>query len=586
METFTKEIKVIQEAILEGNYEEGERLFQETGISRDKENYSDIVAILDASIAAYFGDRDRMWEAIQKGLSVNCKNYELYVMLGNYYLEENLNQAYLCYENALHYCDVKEDYLQIKNLADKLCQEYQIHVNKAAFVILSYNLLDYTKLCIEGIRATVPETAREIIVVDNASEDGSVEWLRQQRDIKLRENPTNMGFPVGCNQGIAMAEKDSDIFLLNNDTLMPENALFWLRMGLYSGEDVGSAGSVSNFVGNFQQVAGEITDIEKLLEYGKNNNLPMKHPYERKLFLIGFALLIKRNALDQVGVLDERFTPGNSEDVDYGLRLIKVGYKNILCRNSFIIHFGSKSFQKLGKEYGAVLKANRQKIDEKWGLDIEYYMWPRTNLVKMVNEPTEHKFRILDIGCGCGAMLGYIKGLYPATETYGIELNPIAAEFAQTFGEIICADVEKLQMPWPEEFFDYVVMGDVLEHLHKPELVLQEVYKILKPGGHIIVSMPNVKHFSVLLPLLTKDVFPYADAGILDTTHLKMYTGTEIKNLIERCGFTIEKLSHTTSGTPNQQENRLINQLMRMMEKPDITVFLAYQYLVRAIKVS
>ena len=145
-------------------------------------------------------------------------------MLGDYYAGQNLQQAYLCYENAYFYCDVEEDRTQIREILDNL-EKQGISVPKAAIVILSYNLLDMTRDCIESIRKTTTDSAREIIVVDNASKDNSVAWLKQQKDIKLLCNKENCGFPMGCNQGIMMAEKESDILLLNNDTIMTENAL-------------------------------------------------------------------------------------------------------------------------------------------------------------------------------------------------------------------------------------------------------------------------------------------------------------------------------------------------------------------------
>lgn len=96
-----------------------------------------------------------------------------------------------------------------------------------------------------------------VIVVENASKDKSVAWMKQQKDIKLLCNKENSGFPMGCNQGIRMAEKESDILLLNNDTIMTPNALFWLRMALYENDQVGSTGSVSNYVTNGQAVIGQ-----------------------------------------------------------------------------------------------------------------------------------------------------------------------------------------------------------------------------------------------------------------------------------------------------------------------------------------
>ena len=400
-------------------------------------------------------------------------------------------------------------------------------------------------------------------------------------------NKQNQGFPIGCNQGIAAAAAGSDIFLLNNDTLMTENALFWLRMGLYSAEDVGAAGSVSNYVANGQMVAQHLTDRNALLRFGRENNIPMKYPYEPKLFLIGFALLIKRSVLDQIGVLDERFTPGNCEDEDYGLRVVKAGYRNLLCKNSFILHFGSKSFKKAGvKNYAAILKTNSEKIALKWGMNMRYYLYPRPELADQIEKPAEEKLKILDIGCGCGALMGYVRGRFPNAETYGIELVQQAAELAAVMGNVICADVEQLSFPWAPESFDYVIMGDVLEHLRNPADVLRKVRRVLKRGGHIVVSMPNMKHFSVFLPLLMQDVFPYADAGILDTTHLKMYTKTEICNLVNRGGFRIEQMCYTTGGMkPTPDQDKLIDKLTAMMEHPDRGVFLAYQYLVRAVKI-
>ncbi len=571
----------VRNYILKGDYDEAEMLLKSH--INEAETYDDIFAILDASIGDYYGDNNRVWSAISKGLLCNHKNYELYVMLGNYYLNINPYQAYLCYENALFYCDDKEDGQAIENLLIQL-EEDGIVVNKVAFVILSFNLLDYTKLCINSIRATVPAFSREIIVVDNASKDGSVEWLREQSDVILIENDKNVGFPIGCNQGIAKSGSDTDILLLNNDTVLTDNAVFWLRMGLYEREDNGTTGSVSNNVVNYQAIASEITDVEELLAFGKKNNVPMLYPYEEKLFLIGFALLIKRAVIKKIGDLDERFTPGNSEDIDYGLRVLSAGYRNVLCRNSFIIHFGSKSFGRDKSLYSNLLALNKQKLNDKWGMDTSYYLYPRLELINLINESQEKEMKFLDVGCGCGATMARIRSVYPKAMTHGIEIVPKVAEIAGYMGEVTCGDVEKLEFPWEEESFDYVIMGDVLEHLRAPEIVLKKIYKLLKPGGYIIVSMPNVKHYSVMLPLIVHDVFSYGDAGILDRTHLKMYTGTEISKLISNSGYRIEEMYRVKMGEPSEKEEKILKQLVSLMEVPNREVYLTYQYLVKAQK--
>lgn len=571
--------KQILDAVKEGDYEKAETLFQKGRAQASW--YDDVAAILDATIGEHFEDRMRVWEAIRNGLMYNCRNYELYIMLGNYYLPENPNQTWLCYENALFYCNVSEDREAIRQLLCQLEEQCHITVNKTSVVILSFNLLEYTKLCIESIRMTTPESAREIVVVDNGSRDGSVEWLREQKDIVLVENEENVGYPAGCNQGILAGAEESDVFLLNNDTVLPANALFWLRMGLYEQEETGAVGSVTNFANN-QTVIEGVNDAAELLAFGEKRNIPMQYPYEDRLYLIGFALLIRRSVIKQAGLLDERFSPGNSEDLDYGLRVLMSGHRNVLCKNSFILHFGSKSFGKDPEKHSSAISNNLQKLKEKWGFDVGYYSFWREELIRLIEEPVEKPMRLLDIGCGCGALMARVRSLYPNMEVYGVELVPEVAKFASCMGTVLCGDAEELDFPWEEAFFDYIIMGDVLEHLMTPEKLLNRLRKYLKPGGHIIVSMPNVKHYSVMIPLLQRDEFSYSDAGILDRTHVKMYTGVEIQKLLLRCGYRIETLGYTVMGKPDENEDKMIDMLNSLMDRSARESFLAYQYILKA----
>ena len=78
-------------------------------------------------------------------------------------------------------------------------------LNGTSIVILSYNTLELTKTCIESIRAYTRDVPYEIIIVDNGSTDGSVKWLKRQKDLRCIFNEQNEGFPKGCNQGLAIA---------------------------------------------------------------------------------------------------------------------------------------------------------------------------------------------------------------------------------------------------------------------------------------------------------------------------------------------------------------------------------------------
>ncbi len=354
-------------------------------------------------------------------------------------------------------------------------------------------------------------------------------------------------------------------------------------MGLYDKEENGSVGSVSNCAGGQVVVTGA-HNVPDTLAFGARTNVPMRYAYEDRVFLVGFALLVKRSVIDKVGLLDERFFPGNNEDVDLGLRILESGYHNVLCKNSFILHFGSKTFDKDRERYKSTAGRNRKKINEKWGFDVDHHLYPQTGSIKLIEEPMEKPLRILDVGCGCGASMGYIKGIYPLAETYGIELVPQVAKLAASMGTVLCGNVEKIEFPWEEGYFDYIFIGDILGHLTEPENVLKRLRNYLKEDGHIIVSMPNVKHYSIILPLLKWDVLPYSEAGILDRTHVKMCTGVEIQRSMIRSGYEVEVLDGVWSGEPNEQETLFLNGLQNMLQLPSKETFLVYKYILKARK--
>ena len=100
----------------------------------------------------------------------NPLDYKGYLEYGKYLENVNLKQAYLTYENALFYCQDELVKIEIQNKLDEITYR-QGKVEPASIVILSYNNRQLTQQCIESIRETTPESAREIVIVDNNSQD-------------------------------------------------------------------------------------------------------------------------------------------------------------------------------------------------------------------------------------------------------------------------------------------------------------------------------------------------------------------------------------------------------------------------------
>jgi len=212
-----------------------------------------------------------------------------------------------------------------------------------SIIILTFNELRFTKVCLEFIRRYTPEPY-ELIVVDNASTDGTVEYLLSQKDIKLKLNPQNRGFAGGVNQGIQTAAGEY-VLLLNNDTAVSPGWLGNMIRCLESDESIGIVGPLSNYVKAPQLVKVDYTNMEEVLRFSTEFNKTSDPSKWFELDMaVGFCMLIRRQVINEVGLLDERFGIGFFEDDDYCRRAKEKGYKIMCAGDTFVHHFGSASF--------------------------------------------------------------------------------------------------------------------------------------------------------------------------------------------------------------------------------------------------
>lgn len=235
---------------------------------------------------------------------------------------------------------------------------------RTSIVILTLNELPVTKLCLESIAACTPEP-HEIIVVDNGSSDGTVQHLRG-RDVRLIANRENRGFAGGCNQGI-LAAGGEHILLLNNDVVVTPGWLGGLQAALQSAPRVGLSGPVSNCVSGPQLDPGaSYSTVEGLMKHAAARAEEAGgrvRPVER---LVGFCLLLSREVVERIGLLDERFGRGNFEDDDFCRRARVAGYGLLIADGVFVHHFGSRTFAANRIDYGEAMEKNRAVFLAKW----------------------------------------------------------------------------------------------------------------------------------------------------------------------------------------------------------------------------
>ncbi|MGL4772752.1 MAG: glycosyltransferase [Clostridium sp.] len=452
-----------------------------------------------------------------------------------------------------------------------------------SIVILTYNQLECTKLCIESIRKFTPKDSYEIIVVDNKSTDDTVEWLKEQEDLVLILNENNNGFPVGCNQGIQISKGES-ILLLNNDTIVTPNWLNNLNKALYSDDKIGAVGAVTNHCSNLQQIGVSYTNIEEMISFASSFNVSNKDVWDYRNRLVGFCYLVKKEVINKVGVLDPIFTPGNYEDDDFSLRIQKAGYYLLLCKDTFIHHFGSASFGKDVSTFSIFLHINKLKLNQKWGFNVGYSNNARYDLIEFMKEDKSNKINVLEVGCGTGATLLQIKNVFRNANVYGIEIDENAASIASGVTNTIVANIESSNLDYEESFFDYIILGDVLEHLINPWETLKKLGKYLKITGKILASVPNVNHISIIKSLLNGN-FTYEDSGILDRTHLRFFTSPELQKLFQSTGFEVSNIKKLAIHL-SQEDANLISELCKLVNNNEMVhQFTAYQYLIVANKI-
>lgn len=187
--------------------------------------------------------------------------------------------------------------------------------------------------------------------------------------------------------------------------------------------------------------------------------------------------------------------------------------------------------------------------------------------------------RIFEIGCGAGDTLNFLKTSGRCDWAGGIELFHDAAEAARSKVDLVLeGSIENNKLAFEENSFDVILCLDVLEHLADPWLVISQIGKLLKPGGMLVCSIPNVRNFRVVLPLLFFGRWRYTKYGILDKTHLRFFTRQSAIELVGCSGLVVDKVDST--GLGKWDKVGIANSLTLSIFKS----FFEYQYLIRATK--
>lgn len=183
----------------------------------------------------------------------------------------------------------------------------------------------------------------------------------------------------------------------------------------------------------------------------------------------------------------------------------------------------------------------------------EYYTNFQKHLLDLA--PKTYK-RVLDVGCGEGKSAYYLKE-NGATYVAGVEINSQAASVARVIMDDVWEGSVEEIIPFQQGQFDLIICSDILEHLVNPWKVLELLKTILAADGYLLASIPNLRYAPVLYELLIKGLFRYTTSGVLDSTHLRFFTRSTMKSMIEESSFEIVRWGRPVKTTKYKRLNTL-----------------------------
>lgn len=427
-------------------------------------------------------------------------------------------------------------------------------------LMIVHNQKELLAKSIESLRLScINEDDVQVVVVDNASEDGTGEWLAGQGDIAYATEEVycdNWGRLA--NEAIEIFSIEGDILIMEAGVLLTAGCVDCMRDGMHAQDDIAAVGPMMNGTSCQAEISMEHGNRETVLDLDKAVVMICGEIFER--------CMSRR--------FEEAYSSRQFTLKDYMITVMKQGYLLSRIRNAIAIDMCGE--QKLRVD------AEREVLKGRHGMKY-FNSTGNVLLLKMIDRKAEEKFSVLEIGCDCGANLLEIKKQFPNAETYGYEINPNAADIAEHFAQVAVGNVEEEALPYRQGQFDYILFGDVLEHLHDPERVIIYCRRFLKESGCIVASIPNLMHISVIGELL-EGRFSYADTGLLDRTHIHFFTFHEILWMLGRAGYQMERIE-ASSVVVSAEEEEMKKKIMSIVQESKEWMFDAFQYVFRSRKI-
>lgn len=507
----------IQELIEIGNISDAKRLLSE--FEQKSKEVEDIeLYTIRASIAVAENNLQEAEGYLLEGLLIDSEYVDLLFNLGYIHkLRHNLVQSNYYFGQALRVAsevelvNIIEDFIEDNRHVSSLTEKPLVSI-----VVLAYNKLSYTKLCVESILEYTQNVSYELILVNNGSTDETKQYFDSLPFAKPLHLIKNVGPTNGFNEGMRVAVGKYTACVCNDFIFTPrwlENLLLCIE----SDEKIGYVSPGASMISNMQQINGDYNNLEEMIEFAERYNHSDPRKWEERVRLLPCVLMVRTELLKQIDYFDPRFYYGEFADDDISFRIRRAGYKLVYCKDTFTYHFGSVTVRE-DQTNNNSLGISRDIFKAKYNLD----SWIDTAFnLRLLNEisvklSSTHA-SILGINTKCGSNPLQLKNMlkdkgilsthitnYCIDKKYTKDIRTVSDDFFE--GEIDYLHKKLIGMK-----FDYIVFEYDSDHLNRSPQIIGELSSLLNQSGQLALSLIYPEFDEVIM---NKDVVILQNSGL------------------------------------------------------------------------
>lgn len=472
----------------------------------DKDVYS-----IKGIIAMMEGDFSEAEHSFEQGIKVDKDHLDFYHNLAYLYeVKEDYVKANSCYYKAYHRSnDTEKAYLVEKINAN---QENLTKPPMMSVIVLAYNNLEYTKLCIESIYEQVSHFSFQLITVNNGSQDGTTEYFHSLPRHTMVEFDKNMGISIGFNEALKHV-KGEYLFYVSNDIILTEHSVNNIVDISQKEPDFGMIVPVCNYSSNYQQINLQYQTMEEMKELACQYNMANKHIYHERVRLVPYVLYMRSSVMKDIGGLGLEYGYGGYDDDDVTYRIRRAGYKLILALGTFVHHFGSKTVTKvINKE---LINKNKKIFMDKFGVDSWECATVHNNFIQNIHYKTSktNPIELLGVDCLIGADLLEIKNRYRDNNiTVSISAITNEPKYFTDLKSISKAsqytDIEETLNYYPREKFDHIMIGTKFIDLQQVKDYTKVLTQLLSEDGDLVfyIDKQMVLNSNLGIDVLAKEL--------------------------------------------------------------------------------